>query len=449
MTDPAGAYGAQTGRQDVPTRYPAEPQDLMNFLGRTVANQQLNGVLRLRGLLEEDRLRRALRRSLDLQPVLGCRFVEDPERPHWERRSDLDSVELCPVVACDAAGQEAELWRFVTAPTDPRHDLPVRATLLRGSSDTLCVKVDHVAADATATRQYIALLADLYATLGPDGESEPAGVSGAAMDRGQGQALRTFDRETLGRIGAEFRGGGSPAFGWPPAASASSDVAFSIRRVAPARLRTLKDLGRARGATLNDVLLAAYYRALIELLDPAAREPLPVQVPVDMRRYLPGKSEAAICNLSSAMWPAITRESAATFDSALAAVTRSTVALKAQAPGVGAALFVGQVFGQPYSEAVAQATQAMALGGGRSHPYLSNLGVLTLCDRDESGAEAFGDRPIADAFLVSPALYPPAFMIGVSTFAETLTLTVGYPSDADTAALVERLLDLMDADLPA
>ncbi len=442
-----GADGAGPSDIGAPARYPAEPQDLMNFLGRSVANQQLNAVLHLGGTLDEGRLRQALRLSFERQPVLGCRFVEDPDRPYWERRGDLDDVELCRVVPRSAADGDAELWRFITAPTDPRTDPVVRTVVVRGAVDTLCVKIDHVAADAAAARQYVGLLAETYAAVAAGTESE-VGEAVPHVERGQGAVLRTFDRETLGRIGGEFRGGGRPAFGWPPAAPASpAEVAFALRRLPPVRLRALKALGRARGATINDVLLAAYFRALITLFDPPAGEPLPVQVPVDMRRYLPSKAADAICNLSSAIWPAITKESAASFDSALAAVTQATTLLKDREPGIGAALFVDRVFSRPYVEAVDGATQAMALGGGRSHPYLSNLGVLML-DDDGDGAQLFGDLPVADAFLVSPALYPPAFMLGVSTFAETLTLTVGHPADPGTAALVERFLDLVVTDLP-
>ncbi len=38
-------------------------------------------------------------------------------------------------------------------------------------------------------------------------------------------------------------------------------------------------------------------------------------------------------------------------------------------------------------------------------------------------------------------------MVGVSTFCETMTLTVGHPAEPGSAALVEDLLDAMVSDL--
>ena len=152
------AVGADSsGQARVSERYPAQPQDLLNYFGRSVANQQVNIVLRLDGSLDEERLRRAFRLTFDAQPILGCRFVDGPDRPYWERRDDLDDIEPCAVVTC--GDTDAGLWRFVATPTDPRRDPLVRAVVARNGTDTLCIKMDHVAADAAAARQYLKLLA--------------------------------------------------------------------------------------------------------------------------------------------------------------------------------------------------------------------------------------------------------------------------------------------------
>ncbi len=438
----SGAGSEEAAEDSV--RFPAQPQDLLNFLGRAVANQQVNAVLRLDGSLDEDRMRRAMRLAIEAQPVLGCRFAESPDRPHWVRRDDRADLDLCSVLP--DGGTDAELWRFIASPTDPRRDALVRAAVLRGHSDTLCIKMDHTAADAAGARQFVALLAEIYGSLGSG--TGAAVAPDAQIDRGLAQVLRGFTPETLARLGGQFRGGGAPAFGWPRAAAPAPDaVEFSIRRLEPQRVRALRTWGRSRGATLNDMLLAAFYRGLIELFDPPTGQPLPVQVPVDLRRYLPGRAAGAVCNLSSAVWPAVRRETTATFEDAVAAVIDAMAPLKADDPGIGAALFVDRVFGLPFSQAVAAATSNMGVGGDRSHPYLSNLGEVILGEADAAGAQHFGDLRVGDAFLVSPALYPPGFMVGVSTFRETLTLTVGHPGATDTASLVSRLLDSMARDL--
>ena len=206
--------------------------------------------------------------------------------------------------------------------------------------------------------------------------AKPIGVPKPQRERGQGQVFRGIDPGDAGAHRRGVPGGGRPAFGWPPPSPQSDGIAFSVRRLEAERVRGLRARGRAGGATLNDLLLAAYFRAPIALFDPPAGEPLPVQVPVDLRRYVPGKASAAVCNLSSAVWPAVTKDSAMmSFDRALAAVTESMAFLKADYPGIGAALYVDHVFSQPYSQAAAAVTENLRLANVRSHPYLSNLGV--------------------------------------------------------------------------
>ena len=185
MTDPAGAHGAQSSRaEDVPKRYPAEPQDLMNFLGRTVANQQLNVVLRLRG--SAGRGPPAARPAAQSRPAARSRLPVSwriPSAPSGNDGVTSTRWTCAPSLSAAPPTRRRNSGASSPAPTDPRHDLPVRAALLRGSSDTLCVKVDHVAADATATRQYIALLARAPQAVEWGGEATSSLSRAAAPDR--------------------------------------------------------------------------------------------------------------------------------------------------------------------------------------------------------------------------------------------------------------------------
>ena len=217
-------------------------------------------------------------------------------------------------------------------------------------------------------------------------------------------------------------------------------------------MTALRAFGRSHEATLNDIFLAAYYRALIALFEPPAETPLTVQVSIDLRRYLAKGRAQAICNLSGGLFPAITRRSGEAFDQTLAAVTAAMGAIKADHPGVGTALFMENAFRQSFQQGLAAFSGMLAQYSttGRWHPLLSNLGMLEWprADGDRPAAQFFGEAEIADAFLVGPALYPPATMLAVSSFADALTFTMGYPDGAADPALVERFLDVFVGELP-
>lgn len=432
----------------LPETLPAEAQDLFNYLGRRVANQQVNCVIRLLGRADESRLAAAVDLILRTQPVLGYALVEEAERPFWQRLSDDDWGELCPVV--ENTADDGSLWRFVTEAMVPFAGPRLRLRLLRGvSSDTVCVKMDHVAADAAGTRQCALLLAEIYGRLARDADYRPA--PNLHAERGQGQVLKHIVPDVLADIAQRFRGGGAPAFGWPSIGTDLSSHRIAFRRLPPEGTGALRALGRSQNATLNDVLLAAFYRTLIASFDPPAGVPLPVQVPIDLRRYLHGGAEA-ICNLSGGLFPTLIRQPGATFRQTLADVSTVMKSLKADHPGIGSALFMESIARRPFGQTVAALSGMLDQSAAtqRSHPYLSNLGIIEwphLRD-DPSAPQLFGDVEIADAFLVGPVLYPPASMLAVSTFSDTLTFTMGYPDRAVDATMVEGFLDTFLHELP-
>ena len=71
----------------IPNKLKVTSQDAYNYAaGKVFADQQLCMVIKLSGTLDENALAKAVRLTMDLEPVLGCRFVENGGNPFWERR---------------------------------------------------------------------------------------------------------------------------------------------------------------------------------------------------------------------------------------------------------------------------------------------------------------------------------------------------------------------------
>jgi NRPS condensation-like uncharacterized protein len=119
--------------------------------------------------------------------------------------------------------------------------------------------------------------------------------------------------------------------------------------------------------------------------------------------------------------------------------------LKEKAPGIGAAMVVAAFTapGQWLTAAVYKRMVAREARAGKCDPYLSNMGVLS-----EDGLR-FGHVVVRDAWLVSPLQWAPGFLMGVSTFNERMTVTVGYADAAANAPVVEEFLDHVTGDLGA
>src|SRR5665648_1095905 len=100
---------------NIPNRFTVTTQDAYNYAASKVfSDQQLCFMIKMSGRLDENVLAKAVRLSMDFEPVLGCKFVENGNNPVWERRRDLDEVGNCRVVETSSPEQALEV--FVNEP---------------------------------------------------------------------------------------------------------------------------------------------------------------------------------------------------------------------------------------------------------------------------------------------------------------------------------------------
>jgi NRPS condensation-like uncharacterized protein len=429
----------------IPSRFPAVVGDQASYVLREVADQQVRMVLSFSGRLDEERLARAVRLTLDAEPVLGCRFVERAFKPFWQRRDDLDEVGLGSVEKAGTAGSKTEpsplVLDFLTAPSDPGTDPLVQYRLVRGRADTLCLRLDHAVGDAAGLKDYAYLLATTYRRLGANHGFIPAPNVNA--NRGLRRILKQY---SLASQRAAMRRSSAPRARWfyPWKGDDRGGRRFAVRTLSVDRLTAARALGIARRATVNDVLLTAYHRALSALTDQPAGVPLAVQVPVDLRHYLPQERAGTVCNLSAMMYPAVPTYPSESFDDTLAAVVAETGRLKQGDVAVGVAAGLAVLFGAGFAVGRRALTRMFALPrSGFANPILSNTGII---DADRL---AFDGVAVKHAYVATPVEYPPGVLLGVSSFAGTLTLSLGYCEASCPRADIERLLDLIVAELPA
>ncbi len=424
----------------IPLRYRAATQDQMNYLTRELADQQLHAVVTFDQHVDEIRMARAVRLAMDVEPVLGCRFVVHPWRPYWQRRTDLDQLALCPVI--ETADLEQDLIRFATRPIDPYTDPQVQAHIFRNATDTLCIKADHVAADAAGVKEIAYLIAAIYRKLGVDSAScpEPT-LQGSRSQRSVFSQFSLWEKYRALRDRPDMR-----AF-WGFPSNGGGDTtgrAFAVRRIGPERFEALKAYGKRHQATVNDMLATALYRALFEVVDPKPGVPVSMMVPVDLRRYLSSGQVSAICNLSGAIFPVLARVPGETFENTLRRVGGALDILKSDSPGLGGALYIslGLKMGFSRIQQTFHEIREKGVKYGKSNPILSNIGLIDPRQLD------FG-VPVKDAYMLSPIVYAPGLLVGVSTFRETMTFTVGFSDTCTERQTVEHFLDLFEGELPA
>ncbi len=415
-------------------RYSLSAQDQMNAITRIHADQQIHLALQFAERLDETLLEKVLHLIMVKEPVLGCRFVDSGKHAFWEKRSDLDALQLSQVI-CNSGDPQADLLAFVITPSDPAVDPLVQARIFRsGSEDLLCVKVNHVVADGAGAKEIGYLLAETYRSLetSPDlkvtaGKFKKRSELPIYRKAGLIQTIRHFPKLTRLAAGK---------FTLPFTGKQSSERTFGMRRIESDDLRLLKAYARNQSATINDVLISALYRAMYRLGNPPAGQPLPIQVSIDLRRYLANAQERAICNLSGALFPAPVLDAGDSFEQTLSTVSTEMLKFKADQPGLGSALLVNLVMARGFAKGKELLTKATSGWSETLNPLLSsNFGVL------DAERLSFGKNSPADAWMYSPIMFGHGLMLGTSTYNNHMTLTIGYCQGLLARQTIEGLLD--------
>ncbi len=321
---------------EAPTRYPALALDRLLHLARHLHDAQTRAVVAFSGRLDKERIARAFELSLDAEPVLGCRFVDHPWRPYWERLPEAKRVSPLSIVDEE---NEHSIHAWLGTPLDASTDVQVHACLFRGSREKLAVKVSHEAADGVGKRDYLSLISAIYRELG----TNPAYVPPPGRGRlGQGPVLRNAGFRQVLRGCFHFSAPG-PGVDFP--AETPGVPAFAARRLEPEGFARIREYCRTHGVTVHEVLLAAFYRAQFQTLASPPGAVLTIPIPIDLRRYLPVGSTWGVSNLPAIFFAGVRNQS---FDAMVADVRRLMASARSNTPWLGQALLAEMIFLLPY-----------------------------------------------------------------------------------------------------
>ena len=387
--------------------------------------------------LNEQVLARAADLILDAEPVLGCRL--NPRAPRWERlpadrRKVLTMTESRSVYA-----------RFRHSGLDAGAGPQLAICLGRfDDGDQMIIKLTHEVADGAALKDVAYRLSEIYTTLSNGGEYEF--VPNTAGRRDLGQVIQHIPKRaypgliwSLFLLGLRLSRPGAQRL--PSTTLRNSPWSYTLRRLSPESVATLVEYGRARKATLNDVILAACYRALALVSDWNQKQLLRIPITVDLRRwYLPSGRAGGICNLSSSEYPFLERNLGRDYEATLRNVTKVTSRAKGRWPGIGG-LYTWLTLRKLPFQKLLQAPPAQNRKSSAWYTPLqfTNFGPI------EAGNVRFGKAPVT-AHILPPRLALPAVLVGLSGYEGTLTLSAGCSDEA--MPVVDRFLDEVLRALP-
>lgn len=402
-----------------------EPFDLMQYFYRSAHDPIIHAVVHTNGRIDPDLLGTAFQQSCQAVPVIGCSFSVEGKRPQWNLQGFSKSafVQLILPAADEESAEEQLLTSSINIAAGPQ----VKAGVIRKrDGDTLCVLINHMVCDGGGFKEYLYLVCSLYNRL-CEGE-KPSILSPVTRSiRPIFSAFSLFERV---RLFLPPWGIPSPAHQDGYALQGDNTCPFiCTREITPEMLGTIRETGKENGATVNDVLLAAYGRVLCRNLE---RADLLIPCPVDLGKYLPTGTQRGICNLTSNYMCSLSVKKDDPFKATLQQVSAQMAGQKGSADCLKPVRLLSALFRLlPFRTLQKTFNRAFTI------PVISytNLGIL-----DDTRLRLY-DAAVTGAFLTGAIKYVPYFQIAASTFRGTMTLSCnlyGTPSDR---IQIERILE--------
>lgn len=431
-------------KPDDPDTLPANGHDIYNYVARyKLANFQIQAVMKLDGQIDFGRLSRAVRLSVDAQPVFGCRFMEN-EPPYWKRLKNIDIEEFCDMVETENPDEAIQF--FLDSPLDMDHDPMVKVRLIRsGQCDTLCVKNNHACCDGAGTKEYIQLLSEIYSVF----EHDYGTFTAKPVKRGRKDQDRLFNK--LGIIDPErewIPGSEITRATWPfPWSQVQSDKThISVCSLPEGLLDEMTNYSKAMNATINDLILTAYYRAMSKTGQPIYDEPMEIPLTIDLRRYLPDQKTEVIRNFSGSEFTRLKLLPDESFIETLSRIAPMMNAIKNNRPGLQSAIGLERIEKMAFNETLAyyrMVSQWPNTCGDKCAPVLSNLGHIT------KSLLKFGESTVTEAYIVPPVVRAPGFLLMVSTYNGIITLAAGIYEASIPQETIHALLNNIKNELIA
>jgi NRPS condensation-like uncharacterized protein len=190
--------------------------------------------------------------------------------------------------------------------------------------------------------------------------------------------------------------------------------------------------------TINDVVLAAYYRTISKTLNMDGK-PLSIPIMVDMRRYLKDKSFKALSNMSSTVITNITIKPEEAFRDTVLNINNEMNIKKSKNIGLNGFIKLALIF-KIFSDKMSY----KLIERGIKNPYIctTNIGIL------DSKKLVFQGSLVDNAFMCGSIKYRPHFQLALSSFQDKITFTSNlYGSEQDKEAYTHFLAQF-DKELP-
>ena len=413
-------------------RLNAELWDKMHYLFRDFNDRMVHLELHYDFEIDLDILKTVLICFFEKAPVLHSRFVDNKVSPYWEvmpyKIEDVITVKHSDDV-------EKDIDSFLTQYIPPESDLQMKVGVFYYEGKTaLCMVENHMCMDGGDFKYFIKSFCKAYS------DYEEKGLSPINLREGtrsydsvytdfsktQEKMARNLYRNVCAKDTHKF----------PLTESKPGDRSFIARRkISEETFLKLKAAGKAHGATVNDMLVAAYFYSLYELAGYGEDESVTISCAIDLRRHMKDDDGQGVTNHTAFMQCNIPRRGRNIFETLQYVINSSNLFKKDKFMGLyGLPLlkFAYKILPHSASEEIIKI--------GYSNPLLamSNIGIL-----DHKALALSGNEPI-DGFMTGAVKYKPYVLLSATSMRNVITMSMCVRGNEDDKKVVENFFDIFE-----
>ena len=416
-------------------RLEAELWDKMHYLFRDFNDRMVHVELKYDFIPDIEALKTAVICAFEKVPVLHSKFVDTKISTHWDVMP-YDINDVFTVAYPDDMQKAADEFLAQYIPPESHIQMKV-ALFIKDGRSTLCMIENHMCMDGGDLKYFLQAFCENYNAYVQKGESPIKYRTGS---RSYNDVYSGFSKTEAGVAKRLFRNiNAKDDHRFPLTPDSISDESFIARRkFSEDTLDKLRAKGKELGATINELILASYFRSVYELAGYPETDKLMISNAIDLRRHMDSVEDKGFTNHTSWMQCAVPEAGKDIFET-IRYVTESSNRFKKDK-------FMG-LYGLPllnfgYS-ILPHAASEEIIKIGYSNPYMamSNIGILN------GAALALDGKEPADAFMSGAVKYKPFVLLTVTTYKKVITLSMCVRGNDEDRRIVEEFFSLMERNI--
>lgn len=413
----------------------AELWDKMHYLFRDYNDRMVHVELHYDFELDVDVLKTVLICFFEKAPVLHSSFKDNHVSPYWivkpYRIDDILSVSY-------PADVDSAVNDFLTQYIPPDSDIQMKvAVFFHDGKTTLCIIENHMCMDGGDFKYFLKSLCSNYNNYVKNSVIPLDIKEGSRSYKDVYKSLSEEEQEIAKNLYRNIAE--KDKHGFPFAEPQKTDYSFIYKhKVGSDKLEQIKLKGKAHDATVNDMLVAAYFYSIYELAEFPESDSVSISCAIDLRRHIENAEETGLTNHTAWMQCFVPERGRDIFET-LRYVVQSSNQFKQDD-------FIG-LYGLPLLSTafkiVPNAVSEELIKIGYANPLLamSNIGIL------EADKLALNGHEPMDGFMSGAVKYKPFALLSATTLNKEITLSMCVRGNDEDKKILKKFFELMDKNI--